>query len=66
MMRVKYLQDRLALRPFKIHVKLIIAKNVFTIRDARVKYCKLALRYLSKQVKRRKGFLFDFLRCAYR
>ena len=38
MKRVKYLQDRLALRPFRIHVKLNIVKN-FTIRDARVKYC---------------------------
>ena len=40
MKRVKYLQDRLALRPFRIHVKLNILKNFFTIRDARVKYFK--------------------------
>ena len=37
MKRVKYLQDR---RPFRIHVKLNIVKNFFTIRDARVKYFK--------------------------
>lgn len=37
--RVKYLQDRLTLRPFTIHVKLYIVKN-FTIPDAGVKYCK--------------------------
>ena len=40
MKRVKYLQDRLALRPFRIHVNLDIVKNFFTIRDARVKYCQ--------------------------
>ena len=40
MKRVKYLQDWLALRPFRIHVKLNIVKNFFTIRDARVKYFK--------------------------
>ena len=37
---VKYLQDRLALRPFRIHVKLNIVKNFFTIRHSRVKYFK--------------------------
>ena len=40
MMRVKYLQDRLTLRPFRIYVKLNIVKNFFTIADARVKDCK--------------------------
>ena len=40
MMRLKYLQDRLALRPLKIHLKLNIVKNFFTIPDTCVKYCK--------------------------
>ena len=40
MMRVKYLQDRLTLRPFTIHVKLNIVKNFFTIPEVRVKYRK--------------------------
>ena len=40
MKRVKYLQDRLALRPFRMHVKVYVVKNFLTIRDARVKYCQ--------------------------
>ena len=40
MIHVKYLQDQLALRPFRIHVKLNILKNFFMIPDTRVKYCK--------------------------
>ena len=40
MMRVNYLQDRLALRPFRIPVKLNIVKNFFTIPGACEKCCK--------------------------
>ena len=36
MIHVKYVQDQLALRPFRIHVNLNILKNFFMIPDTRV------------------------------